>query len=78
MARLKDTKSQPSPGLNIATTAEAAAMTRLSKVTLWRMRAERRPYSPPYFRVGGRILYPVDGLQKWVTARTFATMGDAK
>lgn len=46
------------------TPAEAARPTRRSVRTLARMRAEGR--GPKYHREGGRVLYPLSGLQEWL------------
>ena len=47
------------------TVDEAAALTRLSRQTLYRRSCER---SIPTVRVGGRLLFPEDELREWIDA----------
>lgn len=60
-----------------ANVADAIRITRLSKATLCRMRMHKAPDSPPWFRAGGRVLYPVAGLRDWAKARVAATVGES-
>lgn len=57
---------------------DAVRITRLSKATLCRMRMYGVPDSPPWCRVGNRVLYPLDGLRNWAASRVAATMGVAR
>jgi hypothetical protein len=43
----------------------------ISVRTLANWRSTRN--SPPYVKVGGRVLYPIDGLVEWEERRTMAT-----
>lgn len=47
--------------------ANVRARTGLSAPTLWRMR--RDGTSPPYLKIGRRVLYDAAGLESWIAAR---------
>jgi predicted DNA-binding transcriptional regulator AlpA len=61
-----------------ASASQAARLTGLSKPTLCRLRMHKSPDSPPWFRVGSRVLYPVAGIREWANARLTTTMGAAR
>jgi hypothetical protein len=62
----------PSP-TKLLTPAELVTRWRdcVTLVTLatWRSRKN----GPPYVKVGGRVLYPLDGVEAWEKKRTFGT-----
>lgn len=39
----------------------------LATLATWRSRKQ----GPPYEKIGGRVLYPLDGLEAWERERTF-------
>jgi hypothetical protein len=47
---------------------EAAKALSISARTLWSMTAPRGPI--PCLRLNSRVLYPVDGLKKWIDEQT--------
>jgi len=49
---------------------EAAKALSISARTLWSMTAPRGPI--PCLRLNSRVLYPVDGLKKWIDGETGA------
>ncbi len=54
---------------------EAAPALSISQRTLWSLTQPRGPI--PSIRLGARVLYPVDALQKWIDAQTGETEGRA-
>ena len=75
---LQRDKSAAEFAAEFANVGDAVRITRLSKSTLCRMRMHRSPDSPPWFRVGGRVLYPLNGLRDWADGRVAATAGVAR
>jgi len=53
------------------TTKEVAARIGLKSITLDKWRCSRPPRGPRYIRVGGRIRYPADAVEKWLQSRSF-------
>jgi len=53
----------------LLTTAEAAAVMRLSSRTLERYREKR--YGPVYIRQGGKIFYRPEDIAKWQAENSF-------
>ena len=71
---------EPSPAIEFADAKRIAQITGLSVNHLANLRMHNHPDSPPWFRVGRRVLYPTNGpmgLQGWVDRRLQAT-GSAK
>lgn len=61
------------------TTAEAAAFIGLAAATLesWRSRPPRAGAAPPFCKLGRAIRYRRSSLEKWLTAREFASTSAA-
>lgn len=57
------------------TTDGAAQMLGVSVSTLNRLRAYRPEQSPPWVKLGSRVIYPVDGLRAWLNARANGSGG---
>lgn len=58
-----------------ATTEEAAARVGVSKSFLEKLRLQKPTESPPFLRIGKKILYPLSGpnsLEAWVNDRVAA------
>ncbi|MBN2580947.1 MAG: helix-turn-helix domain-containing protein [Pirellulales bacterium] len=49
---------------------DAAEALSISQRSLWSLTAPRGPI--PALRLGNRVLYPVDGLRRWIDAQTAA------
>ncbi len=56
--------------------ADVARMSGLSISYLNRLRCYQPHSSPPFFRQGRRVLYPVRGVGDWIAERTAATQVD--
>lgn len=56
--------------------AGVARMSGLSVSYLNRLRVYQPTSSPPFFRQGRRVLYPVQGVGQWIEGRTAATRAD--
>jgi len=48
------------------TTGEAAKILDLSVSTLNQWRSVKKEGSPPYLKIGGKVYYTREGLEKWV------------
>lgn len=55
---------------------QAAEAVGLSESYLNHLRSAAQDESPPFFRMGRRVLYPAASLQGWAEARMAAAMGD--
>ena len=55
---------------------EVARMSGLSVSYLNKLRTYEPNRSPPFFREGSRVLYPVRGVGEWIAGRTAATQAD--
>lgn len=68
-----DTNSETlDPQIEFASVKRIAKITGLSVNHLGNLRAQNHPDSPPWFRVGHRIVYPVtgpNGLRAWAAER---------
>ena len=57
------------------TTDGAAQMLGVSVSTLNRLRAYKPEQSPPWLKLGSRVIYPVEGLRTWLNSRASGTGG---
>lgn len=55
---------------------DVARMSGLSVSYLNRLRCYQPKNSPPFFKEGRRVLYPVQGVGEWIAGRTAATQAD--
>ena len=53
--------------------ADVARLSGLSISYLNRLRCYQPDDSPPFFKQGRRVLYPVGGVGEWIAVRTAAT-----
>jgi len=60
----------PTPEKLLLSAREASIAMSISARTLWSLTAPRGPI--PCLRLNSRVLYPVDGLKKWIDAETGA------
>ncbi|PHR60681.1 MAG: hypothetical protein COA43_05930 [Robiginitomaculum sp.] len=57
------------PNFEAVTTKTASEMLKISKSYLEKLRLYDREKSPPFFRIGRAVRYPVDDLRKWAESR---------
>jgi predicted DNA-binding transcriptional regulator AlpA len=55
---------------------EVAQLSGLSISHLNRLRCYQPDHSPPFFKEGRRVLYPVAGVSDWIATRMAATRAD--
>lgn len=56
--------------LKTISTVQAAELLGVSKSYLDQLRCFRPNESPPYAKIGARVVYPVVELERWLAART--------
>jgi len=54
----------------LLTTRELSKKIRVAIQTITGWRCDRPPKGPPYIKLGGKVLYPVDAVDKWIASRT--------
>lgn len=64
--------------LKTISTVQAAELLGVSKSYLDQLRCFRPKESPPYAKIGARVVYPVVELEKWLAARTVNSAGKPK
>ncbi len=55
---------------------DVARISGLSASYLNQLRVHQPEKSPPFFREGRRVLYPIGGVSEWIKGRTEATQAE--